>query len=219
MTEIAHQTLFSLAESLPGAADVLRRAGLDLRRDPDVPMAEAARRAGVDPVALVGRLAKLPSQAEAAPPETAGLIAHIVARYHETHRRDLSRLIALAAEVETYHADHPEAPLRVGRLLSAMQDAMEDHMWKEEERAFPMMLQGGSTLLASLMHDLEAEHDDHGAHLRALEWVMRGHRAPDDASPEWRALCAGTEALFDDLVAHMHLENAVLFPRFRPPAA
>jgi regulator of cell morphogenesis and NO signaling len=103
----------------------------------------------------------------------------------------------------------------VGALLEAMREAMEEHMWKEEERAFPMMVQGGGLLLAQMLDDLEAEHDDHGAHLRALEWVMRGHRAPADASDAWRALCDGTRALFDDLVTHMYLENQVLFPRFR----
>ena len=97
MAEITRETLFTLAETVPGAAGVLRRVGLDLSRDPDLSLAEAARRAGVDPVALAERLAQLPSPGKAAPPDTGGLIAHIVARYHETHRRDLSRLIALAA--------------------------------------------------------------------------------------------------------------------------
>lgn len=144
MAEITHETLFTLGETVPGAAGVLRCAGLDLSRDADLALAEAARRAGVDPVALAERLAQLPCPGEAAPPDTGGLIAHIVARYHETHRRDLSRLIAPAAEVETRHADHPEAPLRVGALIAAMKNAMEDHMWKEEWRAFPMMLQGAA---------------------------------------------------------------------------
>jgi regulator of cell morphogenesis and NO signaling len=207
-------TLFTLAETRPGAAGLLRRAGFDLRSDPDLTLAEAARRAGQDLPTLLRGLAALDPDSHAAT-ETKTLIAHIVDRYHEGHRRDLDRLIPLAAEVEARHAGHPEAPLRVGALLSAMQETMEEHMFKEEERAFPMMLQGGGILLGQMLDDLEADHDDHGAHLRALEWVMRGHRAPDDASDAWRELCTGTAAFFDDLVAHMHLEDEILFPRFR----
>jgi regulator of cell morphogenesis and NO signaling len=208
-------TLFTLAETRPGAAGLLRMAGFDLRSAPDLTLAEAARQAGQDLPALLQGLAALNPEAHAAT-DTKTLIAHIIERYHEGHRRDLARLIPLAAEVEARHTAHPEAPLRVGALLSAMQETMEEHMWKEEERAFPMMLQGGGMLLGQMLDDLEADHDDHGAHLRALEWVMRGHRAPDDASDAWRELSAGTAAFFDDLVAHMYLEDEILFARFRP---
>jgi regulator of cell morphogenesis and NO signaling len=210
----ARQPLFALAETLPGAAGLLRRAGFDLRAEPDALLAEAAPRRGLDGAALAREITALGAP-EAAQVDTPGLIAHIVARYHEGHRRDLARLIPLAAEVETRHAAHPAAPLRVGALLEAMREAMDEHMFKEEERGFPMMLQGGGMLLGQMLDDLEADHDDHGAHLRALEWVMRGHRAPEDASDAWHDLCAGTEAFFDDLVTHMYLEDEVLFPRFR----
>ena len=38
------------------------------------------------------------------------LIAHILERYHETHRRELPELIRLAEKVERVHASHPDVP-------------------------------------------------------------------------------------------------------------
>jgi iron-sulfur cluster repair protein YtfE (RIC family) len=92
---------------------------------------------------------------------------------------------------------------------------MDGHMSKEEGRALLMPVQGGASVLAQTLGDLEDEHDAHGAHLSALGRVMRGHRTPVDAGDPGRVLCNRAPALFDGLVAHMYLENAPLFPRFR----
>jgi hypothetical protein len=83
----------------------------------------------------------------AAADKVAVLIAHILARFHETHRAELPELVALAKA----HAPG---------LLGPLQDlavALELHMFKEEARLFPMMEQGGNTLIGHLIEDLTAE--------------------------------------------------------------
>ena len=59
-----------------------------------------------------------------------------------------------------------------------------------------------------------AEHEDHGAHLRALKDLTGDLRAPDRACTTWRALYAGLSKFAEDLVEHIHIENNILFPRF-----
>lgn len=87
-------------------------------------------------------------------------------------------------------------------------------MAKEEQMLFPMMRTGGHPMIMHPIAVMRAEHEGHGAQLRVLEHIMRGYAVPADACGSWRALVEGVEAFADDLVAHMHLENEVLFPRF-----
>ena len=64
---------------------------------------------------------------------------------------------------------------------------------------------------------MRADHDDH-----AEEVALIGSRStstpPDHACGSWRRLYRGRPSLFDDLAAHIALENEVLFPRFEPAA-
>ncbi len=145
-----------------------------------------------------------------APPadDVAALIAHIVDRFHETHRRELP---ALAAQARA--AGAPAADLAVH--LVSMTEALELHMFKEEMRLFPMMEQGGSTLVGLLIDDLEREHRAHDQAIARLEALAAALPATEGA------LRAGVAGFVADLGEHVRLEDEVLFPRFaaRPRGA
>jgi regulator of cell morphogenesis and NO signaling len=147
-------------------------------------------------------------------PDTGELIADILADYHETHRRELPGLAALAAKVEAVHADHPQAPRGVAAVLRELLGELEVHMKKEELILFPAMqrrLAGGlDAPIAQMRHD----HDDHGDLLRQLGELTGGYATPEGVCRSWQALYAGLAKLADDLAQHIHLENDVLFPRF-----
>lgn len=153
-----------------------------------------------------------------APHETAALIDHILARYHETHRRELPELVQLARKVEAVHADHAAVPRGLSDLLHRILGEIEVHMKKEELILFPAMRRGVGNLampIAQMRHD----HDDHDAQLHAAEQLTDGFRPPHDACGSWRALYQRTAKFADDFAAHVHLENDVLFPRFEQPVA
>ena len=145
--------------------------------------------------------------------DSGALVRHIVARYHEVHRREIGELIRLARRVEATHADHPAAPLGLADLLARVRGEMDEHMKKEEEGIFPMFLDGHPDLgpAIDIMRD---DHDAHGERLRRLEALTRNHTPPGDACEGWRALYAGTRKFAADLREHIGLENDVLFPRF-----
>ena len=129
-------------------------------------------------------------------------IAHLLERYHDTHRRELPALIERAQRLSP----------SLGLALQAIAETLEMHQFKEEMRLFPMMEQGGSTLVHLLVADMEGEHERQQADLRQLQAMIDAH---DVAShdPELRQ---GLDKLFDDLHEHMRLEDDELFPRFHP---
>lgn len=212
---LAQRTLGEIAASLPGATAVFRRHKLDFCCGGNVALAAAAARRNLAAEALLSELEALdPAAAPAAPEDSAALIEHILARYHEVHRRELPELVRLARRVEAVHREHPEVPAGLADALEEMRRELEEHMQKEELVLFPMMKAGGSPMLGIPVTRMRHEHDEHGARLRRIEELSRGAVPPAGACATWRALYAGLRKLGDDLMEHIHLENNVLFPRF-----
>jgi len=148
------------------------------------------------------------------PEPTDALIEHILARYHETHRRELAELVRLARKVESAHAAHPDVPRGLANLIEQTGHALNEHMFKEEQMLFPMMLAGGGGWLAAPIEVMRYEHVEHGERLELLQRTTHNFVPPEDACDSWRALYAGLDKLVDDIHEHIHLENNVLFPRF-----
>lgn len=149
-----------------------------------------------------------------APQETDALIDHILTRYHETHRRELPELVALARKVEQVHGDHPQAPRGMADALAALGPELEAHMQKEEAILFPMMRAGGNPMIVHPIAQMRIDHEDHDENLRRLEALADGFRVPEGACGSWQALYSGTAKLVADLREHIELENTVLFARF-----
>lgn len=213
------QSVGEIAAALPGATAVFRRFGLDFCCKGDVPLEEAARRNDVALAEVERALASLDAQAATeVPRETAALIAHILRRYHEVHRRELPELVTLARRVETVHARHPDMPHGLADLLERIRQELDSHMCKEELILFPAMARAEAATggLEAPISCMRHEHDDHGASLRELEALTRNFTLPDGACRTWQALYAGSAKLADDLMEHIHLENNLLFPRFTP---
>lgn len=213
------QSVGEIAAALPGATAAFRRFGLDFCCKGDVALEDSARRSGIEPDEVEQALAALdPSARGEAPRETVPLIAHILERYHEVHRRELPELVALARRVEAVHARHPDVPLGLADLLERMQNELCAHMRKEELILFPAMERAAATdgSLEAPISCMRHEHDDHGNNLRELEALSRDFILPAGACRTWQALYAGGAKLVDDVMEHIHLENNLLFPRFAP---
>jgi regulator of cell morphogenesis and NO signaling len=149
--------------------------------------------------------------AATSPLGAAALIAHVLERFHETHRRELPTLLQWARELQALGAA-PDTALH----LQAMAAALESHMFKEEMRLFPMMEQGGSSLIGHLIDDMEAEHRAHEAAIARLRSLLAGLAAPAGAQAQRAALQAAGDKLIDDLTEHIRVEDEVLFAMFRP---
>lgn len=213
--DLEHMRLGDIAVRWPGSTAIMRRHGLDFCCGGDKLLSEALGQAGVGLDQIKTELMALDQSAPRDYPQTpAALIDHILARYHETHRRELPELIALADKVERVHAAHAEVPAGLAAALRLMLQELETHMMKEEAVLFPMMRTGAHPSIAHPVARMRLEHDDHGERLREIEGLYRGGALPADACGSWRALSAGVKKLADDLMQHIHLENNVLFPQF-----
>lgn len=212
----------SVAAELPGAADLFRRWGISFCCEGDISLIEAAEQAGLPPAAFLSELEALEWNARRdAPDETGALIDHLLARYHETHRRELDFLIPLARKVERVHGDHPDAPIGLAETLETLCDKLEGHMKKAELVLFPMMMRaGGNGAITQTIAQMRREHDVAAQLLGMIEQVTHGLKPPAGACGSWAALYTGVKKFSDDLVAHMQIENTILFPRFeQTPAA
>lgn len=154
----------------------------------------------------------IPSPEEAM--ETPLLIAHILERYHETHRRELPELIQAARKVERVHRGHARVPHGLADLLALIADDLEAHQQKEERILFPMMLSGAGPMVRQPIARMVVEHEDVEAELGVLEERVDGFVAPADACATWRRLYQGCRKFRDDLREHIRIEDTVLFPRF-----
>jgi regulator of cell morphogenesis and NO signaling len=213
------RTVGEIAAALPGATGVFRRFGLDFCCKGDVPLEEAARERGVDVADVEHALQALKNEpgTPALSLESAALIDHILARYHDVHRRELPELVRLARKVEAVHAGHAKVPKGLADLLAAMAKDLDLHMSKEELVLFPGMKHAMPALDAPIAR-MRHEHNDHGAHLREVEALTDNLSPPSDACATWRALYGGLSKFTDDLMQHIHLENNVLFPKFSAPS-
>ena len=213
-------TVGDIAAALPGAAAVFRKSGISFCCGGAMTLAAAATDQGMAPDVLLAQLQALQdATGRDAPQETPALIAHLLARYHDTHRNELEWLIPLAQRVEMVHGDHEEAPLGLAETLIALHDELDSHMQKEEQVLFPMMLQGGNPMIARPIAVMRHEHDAATDLLQRIGQLTHGLVLPPGACGSWTALYTGVRKFSDDLVAHIHLENTVLFPRFDDKAA
>jgi regulator of cell morphogenesis and NO signaling len=138
-------------------------------------------------------------------------IEEIQTRYHDGHRLAFRKLRALAGALA---ADDPVQDLAAA--LHRLFDELEQHMFKEEMRLFPMMEQGGNRLIGQLIDDLQADHADHGATMAALCQQLQRLAAGPGAAADLQPLRQGLEALAAELALHIEAEEQLLFPMFAP---
>lgn len=167
------------------------------------------------PSAIRCALMSPPADAPRAPDsDTGGLIDLILARYHETHRREFPQAIALARKVEAVHATAAQCPHGLADHLALMLDDLESHQHREEQVLFPMILAGGSPMIRFPIGRMMAEHEDVEAQLQHLQALTADFTCPPGACGAWQALNALCGKLDADLREHMRLENEVLFAPF-----
>jgi regulator of cell morphogenesis and NO signaling len=206
-----------LVVRFPELLPVLHRHQLDYCCGGNVPVAQACATAGLDLDALMAEmnaaieLGGEPLHWDDRP--LAELTEFIRERYHVTHRVQLPILLEMARKVESVHAEKPSAPHGLADALESWIPEMVQHMEKEEQVLFPMIEAGRGELAGAPVQVLEHEHQDHGQNLAKVRELAHDFEPPAEACTTWLALYSGLASFERDLMAHVHLENHVLFPR------
>jgi len=210
------QTLADVALRYPSASRVFRHHKLDFCCGGKRSVADACRERGLDIASIAREIEGTDNDARQVDWQSQtleSLIEHILVQYHDAHRRELSDLIELARKVERVHAEKPDVPAGITEHLLGMHEALELHMQKEERILFPAILAGHGHRMLGPVSQMEIEHEQHGESLRRLREIAGNFVAPAHACTSWRALLLRCEQLEADIMAHVNLENSVLFPR------
>lgn len=210
-------TLGDLVTAIPIAAKVFHKHGLDFCCGGTQTLQQACEADGLDPQAVIAEIDGLMDDGchdipwDRQPIED--LIAHILSTYHEPLKTELPRLVMLAAKVESVHEERPDCPAGLSTLLRDILTAVESHLAKEEQILFPLILSGRGRNAHMPIQQMLQEHDDHGRNLQHIRSLTDNLILPEGACASWRELYRSLAALEVDLMAHIHLENSVLFRR------
>lgn len=155
-------------------------------------------------------------------PDVGELVDHIESTHHRYLWDVLPRLVDLADEVMTVHAErHPEL-YAVRDTVMVLRSELEPHLQREETDVFPVLRQladdgppssstggvGVDELIASLVDD----HDVAAELLATLRELTDSFRPPHGGCASYWTLYDALRALDADMYVHVHLENDVLFP-------
>jgi len=212
--------LSELALSRRGATAVLRRFGLDYCCGGEADLVEACTAAGCCADEVLAAVEALPEQVDADERTVDWrnrsldeLIDYILTRYHEPLPNLMADLVTRAERVERVHAGRPAVPAGLADELRQLGADLILHLAKEERILFPLIRRGARTELWEPAAGLRREHDDAGRALRRIRALTADLTTPPGACPTWRSLYSDLHNLEADLMDHIHLENAVLFPR------
>jgi regulator of cell morphogenesis and NO signaling len=213
----ATTTLAEIAVTHPGAARVFYRHGLDFCCGGRRPLADACAARGIDTAALLADI-----DAETLQPgderrwdqePLPALIAYIVDTFHRRLRETLPDLIRMADRVEQRHGDKESCPRGLAAHLRVIHEGVLEHLEKEEQVLFPLIVAGHGRRAIGPVHVMEMEHEEHARNLQTLRRLTADLQPPAEACTTWRALYLGLQQLEEELMVHIHLENNVLFRR------
>ncbi|MGF6148740.1 Iron-sulfur cluster repair protein DnrN [Kingella potus] len=138
------------------------------------------------------------------------ITAHIVPRYHNTHRSQLAEMIGRGTVLAETESGFPEDFVPT---VQAIQNELLSHMMKEERILFPMIENGAGSGAAMPIRMMMHEHGDHRGAIGLLAAVTNQFTPPEHAGGEWRQLYTIARQFADDLAEHIELEDNILFAR------
>ncbi|KRE70455.1 iron-sulfur cluster repair di-iron protein [Paenibacillus sp. Soil750] len=148
------------------------------------------------------------------------LIDYIIRIHHGYLKTSLPHLSEYVKKVARVHGPHHLELLQVDQWFEALKSDMEHHMEKEEEEAFPAVIDFEKDptdvkreRLLRILDTLEQEHEGSGDLLRQIREITKNYELPEDACTTFRLTYLKLEELEADMFQHIHLENNILFNR------
>ena len=233
MTITENTTVGDLVAADFRAAAVLSRFGIDFCCGGRRTLADACQARKIDATRVLTEVsAACASGAEPAPRfnewEPQILVAYIVGNHHTYVRRSLPMVASHLRKLAATHGKvHPEL-LEVEELWAQVAGEMSAHMAKEEQVLFPHIVAladaapRGEAVAAPPFGSIEVpirmmeeEHDSAGEVMARIRALTSDYTPPADGCVTYRVCFQELLAFEQDLHAHVHLENNVLFPKAR----
>ncbi len=216
-------TVGSLVTRRPSLSRVFEQAGIDYCCGGKKTVEEACRITGIDPNTLLATLEKFvvssqePPLVDAASLSLTALADHIEQTHHAFLHAELPRLDFMTQKVLAAHGEGDARLAKVRETFVKLAKEMSRHMRMEEETVFPLVRRletnTAKESVASMIQQLESEHDEAGAALAELRTLTDGYTPPSWACNTYRAMLDLMARVESDLHQHVHKENNILFPR------
>lgn len=150
------------------------------------------------------------------------LINHIVETHHGETFRLLREIDPLMVKVFKVHFSHnPELLMKVHSLFGKLKCELEEHLLKEENILFPLMIKYDKAKDKEEKKEIEEdiriivnEHEAAGDILKELAEVTDDYKVPEWGCISFKLLYDYLHDLEKDLFIHIHKENNILFPRY-----
>ncbi|WP_419748806.1 iron-sulfur cluster repair di-iron protein [Clostridium perfringens] len=150
------------------------------------------------------------------------LINHIVETHHGETFRLLKEIDPLMVKVFRVHFSHgPELLMKVHSLFGKLKCELEEHLLKEENILFPLMIKYDQAKDKEEKKEIEGdiriivnEHEAAGDILKELAGVTDDYKVPEWGCISFKLLYDYLHDLEKDLFIHIHKENNILFPRY-----
>ena len=150
------------------------------------------------------------------------LISHIVETHHGETFRLLKEIDPLMVKVFRVHFSHdPELLMKVHSLFGKLKCELEEHLLKEENILFPLMIKYDQAKDKEEKKEIEEdiriivnEHEAAGDILKELAEVTNDYKVPEWGCISFKLLYDYLHDLEKDLFIHIHKENNILFARY-----
>ena len=150
------------------------------------------------------------------------LISHIVETHHGETFRLLKEIDPLMVKVFRVHFSHdPELLMKVHSLFGKLKCELEEHLLKEENILFPLMIKYDKEKNEKEKKEIEEdiriivnEHEAAGDILKELAEVTDDYKVPEWGCISFKLLYDYLHDLEKDLFIHIHKENNILFARY-----
>ena len=233
MTITAETTVGELVAADFRAAEVLSRFGIDFCCGGKRTLADACVARQLDPARVATEVSAACERSDGLAPRfndwaPQALVAFIVGHHHAYVRRSLPAIASYLSKLVASHgARHPELR-EAERLWGMMSGEMTAHMAKEEQVLFPYIVQLADAAprgedvstppfgsIEFPIRMMEMEHESAGDIMGRIRQVTGEYTPPADGCTTYRVCFQELRAFEENLHAHVHLENNILFPKAR----
>jgi regulator of cell morphogenesis and NO signaling len=225
-------TMADVALHFPQSIELLKHYDLDYCCQGKMLFNVACRNSSLDPV-------KVWKEVQLSPPRKSGnqlnfenwnssvLVDFIVQHHHEYVRDSIPKIQELLDKVCSVHVQTNPELIQVRRDFIALAEELLGHLPKEEQILFPAInrIEGQPitfveskiepTALDMPIHVMEDEHERAGTLIKSIRRLTNHYTPPAYACPTYQLTLTMLQEFDNDLLQHIHLENNILFPRFK----
>jgi regulator of cell morphogenesis and NO signaling len=143
------------------------------------------------------------------------LCQYIVARHHVFVKQYIPLILFHLQKVSTKHGERYPKMIQVLQLFSEVSSELLQHMQKEEQVLFPMIIENKGQAIADFsgpVRVMEMEHEKAGDIMDRIRQITNDYSAPMDACTTHRVCLEELKMFEEDLHKHVYLENHLLFP-------